>query len=90
MRRRYSTKAFIRQMPNALLARYFKARALFDELDFSDIKEKKPDALYALLDKSVSVGAADAPTGRRAPRPSPVCRESVAGLPTGIAGRLAV
>jgi len=34
MARHYSTTDFFRQMPNALLARYFHERELFDELDF--------------------------------------------------------
>jgi hypothetical protein len=47
MSRHYSTKAFLRQMPNALLARYFQARGLFSDLDFSAIKETRPDELLA-------------------------------------------
>jgi hypothetical protein len=39
----YSTINFLRQMPNALLARYFQARRLFGEIDFSRMKETKPD-----------------------------------------------
>ena len=46
MARHYSTKDFFRQMPNALLSRYFKDRELFDELDFSAMKETKPDELF--------------------------------------------
>jgi hypothetical protein len=34
-------------MPNALLARYFQARGLFGDLDFSGMKETKPDELFA-------------------------------------------
>ncbi|MFO1352595.1 MAG: hypothetical protein U1F68_18765 [Gammaproteobacteria bacterium] len=47
MVRHYSTKDFFRQMPNALLARYFQRRELFGDLDFSAMKEGKPDALFA-------------------------------------------
>jgi hypothetical protein len=47
MSRHYSTKVFLRQMPNALLARYFQARGLFSDLDFSAIKETRPDELLA-------------------------------------------
>ena len=49
MARHYSTKNFFRQIPNALLARYFHERELFTELDFSAkaMKETKPDALFA-------------------------------------------
>lgn len=39
MARHYSTKDFIRQIPNALLARYFDQRGLFGDLDFSAMKE---------------------------------------------------
>jgi len=47
MARHYSNKDFFRQMPNALLARYFQARGLFNELDFAAMKEGKPDELFA-------------------------------------------
>ncbi|MDB4441926.1 hypothetical protein N9219_00745 [bacterium] len=35
MARHYSTKSFFRQMPNALLARYFQGRGLFVDVDFA-------------------------------------------------------
>lgn len=47
MARHYSTKDFFRQMPNALLARYFQERGLFEDLDFAAMKEGKPDELFA-------------------------------------------
>jgi hypothetical protein len=47
MTRHYSTKEFFRQMPNALLARYFQARGLFGDIDFTRMKETKPDELFA-------------------------------------------
>ena len=47
MTRHYSTKDFFRQMPNALLARYFQERGLFGDLDFATMKEAKPDELFA-------------------------------------------
>ena len=47
MARHYSTKDCFRQMPNALLARYFQGRGLFGELDFAALKETQPDALFA-------------------------------------------
>lgn len=47
MARHYSTKDFFRQMPNALLARYFQGRGLFGDLDFHVMKEGKPDGLFA-------------------------------------------
>jgi hypothetical protein len=46
MARQYSTKIFYRQMPNALLARYFKERELFGNIDFAAMKEGKPDELF--------------------------------------------
>ena len=48
MARHFSTKEFFRQMPNALLARYFQARGLFGDLDFSVLKETQPDELFAV------------------------------------------
>lgn len=47
MARHYSTRDFFRQIPNALLARYFEARGLFGDLDFTSMKETQPDALFA-------------------------------------------
>jgi hypothetical protein len=47
MGRHYSTRDFFRQVPNAMLARYFHARGLFVELNFAAMKETKPDALFA-------------------------------------------
>lgn len=47
MARHYTNKDFFRQMPNALLARYFQARGLFNDLDFAAMKEGKPDELFA-------------------------------------------
>jgi len=42
----YSSKAFFRQMPNALLARYFQGRGLFGDMDFAAMNEGKPDELF--------------------------------------------
>ncbi len=47
MARHYTNKDFFRQMPNALLARYFQVLELFGDLDFSAMKEGKPDELFA-------------------------------------------
>ena len=47
MARHYSTRDFFRQMPNALLARYFQGRGLFSELDFVGMKETQPAELFA-------------------------------------------
>jgi hypothetical protein len=47
MARHYSTKEFFRQVPNALLARYFHGRGLFADLDFAAMKETQTDALFA-------------------------------------------
>lgn len=46
MSRRYSTRDFFRQMPNPLLARYFSAREVLPDFDFTAIKETKIDALF--------------------------------------------
>jgi hypothetical protein len=46
MARHYSTKDFFRQVPNAVLTRYFQKRQLFGDLDFSAIKETRPDELF--------------------------------------------
>jgi hypothetical protein len=47
MARHYSSREFFRQMPNPLLERYFQARGLFGDLDFSAMKETRPDELFA-------------------------------------------
>ena len=63
MTRHYSSKDFFRQMPNALLARYFHARGLMTELDFGAMPEGKPEALFeawaALTDTQRSAAEAD-------------------------------
>lgn len=46
MARHYLTKEFFRQIPCALLARYFQGRGLSDGLDFSAMKEGKRDVLF--------------------------------------------
>jgi hypothetical protein len=46
MARHYTTKTFFRQMPNALLARYFERRELFNDLDFASMKEGDPGELF--------------------------------------------
>lgn len=46
MTRHYSTRSFFRQVPNALLARYFQVRGFLGDLDFGAMKETKPDALF--------------------------------------------
>ena len=38
---------FFRQMPNALLARYFQVQGLFNALEFAAMNEGKPKALFA-------------------------------------------
>lgn len=47
MAKNYSTKDFFRQIPNALLARYFQSRGLFSDIDFSKMKEARPDELFS-------------------------------------------
>ena len=58
MVRHYSTKNFFRQIPNALLARYFHEKNLFKDLDFTAMKEGNPAALFdaELPDDGVSNG----------------------------------
>lgn len=47
MGRHYSTRDFFRQMPNALLARYFQRHDVLKQFDFAAMKEAQPDALFA-------------------------------------------
>jgi hypothetical protein len=47
MTRHYTTKSFFRQMPNALLARYFAGQTVFGELDFAAMSETRHDKLFA-------------------------------------------
>lgn len=47
MDKNYSTKDFFRQMPNALLARYFQGHDIFGDLDFTTMKEGNRDDLFA-------------------------------------------
>ena len=46
MARHSSTKESFRQMPYALLARYFHGHGLFPDLDFAAMKEAQTDALF--------------------------------------------
>jgi hypothetical protein len=46
MARHYSSRDFLRQMPNVLLARYFQGRGLFGDLDFTAMKDAKPEELF--------------------------------------------
>ncbi len=46
MARQYSVKVFFRQVPNALLARYFAARGLFTDLDIGAMQEGKIDVQF--------------------------------------------
>src|SRR5690349_8008981 len=45
MARHYTLKEFFRQVPNALLARYFELRGVLDRFDFEQLDEAEPDAL---------------------------------------------
>ena len=47
MARQYSTRDFFRQMPNAMLARYFAGRTVFGELDFATMSETRHDDFFA-------------------------------------------
>ncbi len=46
MARHYSTRLFFRQIPNTMLARYFRAREQFGDLDFDAMKEAQPTELF--------------------------------------------
>lgn len=46
MGRHYSTRDFFRQMPNALLARYFQVQAALAGMDFAALSEAHPDPLF--------------------------------------------
>ena len=48
--RHYSVPHFFRQVPNALLKRYFASHDLFGDVDFEKMSETKPDALLAAWD----------------------------------------
>lgn len=48
MARHYSINGFFQQMPNATLDRYFQGRELFGDLNFSAMKEDKPDELFGV------------------------------------------
>lgn len=47
MGRHYSARDFFRQMPNALLARYFEGRGVLAEVDFATLKETRTESLFA-------------------------------------------
>ena len=47
MPRHYTTRDFFRQMPNALLARFFQERGLLSDFDFAAMPDSKPDSLFA-------------------------------------------
>ncbi len=46
MARHYSTRDFFRQMPNALLARYFAAHGVLAGLDFAALKETRIEPVF--------------------------------------------
>lgn len=46
MARHYTTRDFFRQVPNALLKRYFDAHGVFADLDFAALSETKVDTLF--------------------------------------------
>lgn len=48
--RHYSVPHFFRQVPNALLKRYFAGHDLFGDVDFEKMPEAKPDALLQAWD----------------------------------------
>lgn len=63
MSRQYSSRDFFRQMPKALLGRYFAGKGLMSDIDFSTLPEGKPEALFtawlALSDADRSAAEAD-------------------------------
>lgn len=63
MPRHYSSKDFFRQVPNALLGRYFHAQGLMPELDFAAMPEGRPEPLFeawaALSDAQRNAAEAD-------------------------------
>jgi len=75
MARHCSTRDFFRQMPNALLARYFHARGLFGELDFAAMKETQPDELFAAWLAQHLIGK----PGATAPAPLTVVVQQLSG-----------
>lgn len=50
MVRHYSVPQFFRQVPNALLERYFASHAMFGDIDFEKMPETKPEALLNAWD----------------------------------------
>ena len=46
MARHYALKSFFRQIPNALLARYFKGKGVLQDLDFQAMSETRTPALF--------------------------------------------
>jgi len=46
MARHFSVREFFRQMPNALLQRYFKSKGVLRDINFAAIPETKPDELF--------------------------------------------
>ncbi len=47
MARHYSTKVFFRQIPNALLKKYFSDKGQMGDVDFAILPESKPDILFS-------------------------------------------
>ena len=66
--RHCSSKDLFRQMPNALLARYFNARGLLPDLDFNAMPEGKPEYVFSLPHE----GKPNSETRRRGARPGAV------------------
>ena len=46
MARHFSIPSFFRQVPNALLGRYFAQQGLMGDLDFASVSETKPEAIF--------------------------------------------
>ncbi|MFW6149636.1 MAG: hypothetical protein ACOC6D_07250, partial [Atribacterota bacterium] len=51
MARHYSPKNFLRQAPNALLARYCQEKEILTEVDFASLSETNIGPIYEAWDK---------------------------------------
>ena len=47
MARHYSTRSFLRQVPNSLLARYFDRQNVLEDINWANVNETNPDELFS-------------------------------------------
>ena len=59
MAAQYSNRHFFRKTPNHSLARFYEAKGIQLEVDFSQLKENDADALQAALNKLADSQVAD-------------------------------